>query len=120
MLLSLGEGRQPSRTVRQCGKLHPKCCTRQSGSAILVPATLPRGNDDGMGAWGYLPFENDDALDWLDELEGGGADVVRGALAKAASGYVEVPEGSIAIAAADITAACQGNPSGDLPENVAA
>ena len=22
-----------------------------------------------MGAWGYLPFENDDALDWLDELE---------------------------------------------------
>ncbi len=33
-------------------------------------------------------------------------------------GYVEAPEGSVAIAAADITAACQGNPSGDLPENV--
>ncbi len=72
-----------------------------------------------MGAWGYLPFENGDALDLLDELEGGGADVIRGALAKANDGYVEAPEGSVAIAAADITAACQGNPSGDLPENVA-
>ena len=72
-----------------------------------------------MGAWGYLPFENDDVLDWLDELEGGGADVIRGALAKASGGYVEAPEGSVAIAAADIIAACQGNLSGDLPENVA-
>lgn len=72
-----------------------------------------------MGAWGYLPFENDDALDWLDELRTGGADLVRGALAKASNGYIEAPEGSIAIAAADIAAACQGNPPGDLPENVA-
>lgn len=22
-----------------------------------------------MGTWGYLPFENDDAMDWLEELE---------------------------------------------------
>lgn len=72
-----------------------------------------------MGAWGYLPFENDDALDWLDELEGGGADVVRAAFAKVNGSYIEAPEGSIAIAAADITAASQGSPSGDLPENVA-
>jgi hypothetical protein len=72
-----------------------------------------------MGAWGYLPFENDDALDWLDALEAGGAEVIRGALAAPGNGYIEAPEGSIAIAAADITAACQGNPSGDLPENVA-
>lgn len=72
-----------------------------------------------MGAWGYLPFENDDALNWLDELEAGGAEVVRGALTKTGNGYVDAPEGSIAIAAADITAACHGNPSGDLPENVA-
>jgi hypothetical protein len=63
-----------------------------------------------------LPFENDDALDWLDELEAGGADVIRGALAKpTGNGYVEALEGSIAVAAADITAASQGNPAGDLP-----
>jgi hypothetical protein len=72
-----------------------------------------------MGTWGYLPFENDDALDWLDELEAGGAKVVRAALAKVDDGYVEAPEGSIAIAAADVIAACQGNASGGLPENVA-
>ncbi len=72
-----------------------------------------------MGAWGYLPFENDDALDWLDAFEAGGAEVIRGALAPPGNGYIEAPEGSIAIAAADITAACQGNLSGDLPENVA-
>lgn len=57
-----------------------------------------------MGAWGYLPFENDDALDWLDELEAGGADVVRSALTKADEGYIETPEGSVAVAAADPTA----------------
>jgi hypothetical protein len=72
-----------------------------------------------MGAWGFLPFENDDALDWLDELEAGGAEVVRGALTNAGDGYLEAPDGSVAIAAAEITSASQGNPPGDLPENVA-
>lgn len=72
-----------------------------------------------MGAWGFLPFENDDALDWLDELEAGGAEVVRGALANAGTGYAEAPDGSVAIAAAAITSASQGNPPGDLPEDVA-
>ena len=56
-----------------------------------------------MGAWGYLPFENDDALDWLEELEAGGADVVRSALAKAGDRYVEATEGGVAIAAAEVT-----------------
>lgn len=72
-----------------------------------------------MGAWGYLPFENDDALDWLEDLESGGADVVRSALAKAGDRYVEAPEGAIAIAAAEVASASQGNPLGELPENVA-
>lgn len=71
-----------------------------------------------MGAWGCLPFENDDALDWLEELEAGGAAVVRKALAKAGDRYVEAPDGAIALAAAEVTAASQGNPLGDLPENV--
>ncbi|GGI01400.1 hypothetical protein GCM10007170_40750 [Arthrobacter liuii] len=71
-----------------------------------------------MGAWGYLPFENDDALDWLEELEAGGADVVRKALAKAGDRYVEAPDGAMALAAAEVAAASQGNPLGDLPENV--
>jgi len=68
---------------------------------------------------GYLPFENDDALDWLDELEGGGAEVVRQALSKAGDRYVEAPDGALALAAAEVVSASQGNPLGELPENVA-
>jgi hypothetical protein len=72
-----------------------------------------------MGAWGYLPFENDDALDWLDELESGGADVIRGALAKVDGGYVEAPEGN-ATSPRGRRHHCRlpGQPVRDLPENV--
>lgn len=27
-----------------------------------------------MGAWGFQAFENDDALDWVEDLEAGGAE----------------------------------------------
>ena len=73
-----------------------------------------------MGAWGYLPFENDDALDWLDGLNGGGAEVIRVALTSPGEGYLEEPEGSVAIAAAEITSASQGSPGSDLPEDAGA
>ena len=79
---------------------------------------MPGG--ERTGAWGFLPFENDDALDLLDQLEAGDAEVVRGALATAGDGYVDAPDGCVAIAAAEITSAAQGNPPGDLPENAAA
>jgi hypothetical protein len=70
-----------------------------------------------MGAWGFQAFENDDALDWLEELEVGGAEVVRQGLNAVADGYIEAPDGSVAVAAAEITAAAQGIPHGDLPED---
>lgn len=72
-----------------------------------------------MGAWGFQAFENDDALDWLIELEAGGATAVREGLTVAGDGYLEAPDGSVAVAAAEITAAAQGSPPGDLPEDVA-
>ncbi len=72
-----------------------------------------------MGAWGFLPFENDDAVDWLDELEGGGTEVIRAALGKAGTGYVDAPDGCIVIAAANVISASQGTRLADLPENVA-
>lgn len=56
---------------------------------------------------------------WVRKNPSRGAGAVCGALAKPGNGYVEAPEGSVAITAADITAACQGSPAGDLPENVA-
>lgn len=72
-----------------------------------------------MGAWGFQAFENDDALDWLEELGAGGAEAIRQSLTAVGDGYIEAPEGSVAVAAAEITAAAQGNPHGDLPEDVA-
>ena len=71
-----------------------------------------------MGAWGFLPFENDDAMEWLDELEDGGAEVVRAALQVAEADYLEAPDGSTAVAAAEIISTSQGNPPGEVPENV--
>lgn len=72
-----------------------------------------------MGAWGFQAFENDDALDWLEELEAGGVEAVRHGLNAVVDGYIDAPDGSVAVAAAEITAAAQGNPHGDLPEDVA-
>ena len=74
-----------------------------------------------MGAWGVGPFENDDAADWVYELEAGeGLDVLRSALSLGELDYVEAPEGSIALAAAEIVAASGGQPHPELPEEPAA
>jgi hypothetical protein len=65
-----------------------------------------------MGATGAGPFENDDALDFLDELEDSDHDVRRKRVESAldrvvrASGYVEAPTMSQAVAAAVVVAAC--------------
>jgi uncharacterized protein DUF4259 len=73
-----------------------------------------------MGAWGAGAFENDDASDWVHELEGRpDLGVVRDRLrAVIGAEYVEVPEGAIAVAAAEVVAAALGRPSSSLPEVV--
>ena len=56
-----------------------------------------------MGAWGSGPFENDDACDWLDELADSGVAALREALALAdAADYLEAPDGSVVVAAAEV------------------
>lgn len=65
-----------------------------------------------MGAIGAGPFENDDALDFLDELEEAEQEARRTKVEKAlvrvvrASGYIEAPTMSEAVAAAAVVAAC--------------
>lgn len=71
-----------------------------------------------MGAWVASAFENDDALDWISELEGGTVDLVRFALAVTKSDYLESPDGSVAIAAAEVVAAAVGSPAVSLPASV--
>jgi Domain of unknown function (DUF4259) len=77
-----------------------------------------------MGAWGTDSFANDDALDWVAELEGAAdLSIVRAALEEATSSeaeYVEAPVGSVALAAAEVVAALRGRPHPDLPEGVVA
>jgi len=75
-----------------------------------------------MGAWGARSFENDDALDWVWELEDSSDDsVVRAALvAVHGDGDVEAPEAACACAAAEVVAASAGRPATWLPNEVTA
>jgi len=73
-----------------------------------------------MGAWGARSFENDDALDWVWELQESHDDsVVRAALgAVHGDGGVEAPEAACACAAAEVVAAAAGAPAAWLPDEV--
>jgi hypothetical protein len=73
-----------------------------------------------MGAWGARSFENDDALDWVWELEeSDDASVVRAALAATErDDEVEAPEAACACAAAEVVAAASGAPAEWLPDEV--
>ena len=75
-----------------------------------------------MGAWGIGHFDNDEAGDWVWELEEAKS------LAPVASAFDEVDAsldyldagiGCIALAAAETVAAIIGKPAEDLPESVA-
>lgn len=74
------------------------------------------------GAWDMGPFDNDDALDWVWELDDSDStsilesalkDVTRSML------YISAPECSRAVAAAEVVAALAGNPRAELPDEVA-
>lgn len=66
-----------------------------------------------MSIWGPKPSQNDDASDWLSEfLEAPGLDLLADALSEVADpahvGYIEIPEGGIAIVAAEVLAQILG------------
>ena len=74
-----------------------------------------------MGAWGTGVFDNDDAADWAYELEDA-SDLAPARQALSATmdtdGYLELPEGASAVAAAAVVAASfDGNLKG-LPERI--
>jgi len=77
-----------------------------------------------MGAWDFGPFDNDDALDWLWELEKS-TDTstiasALGAVTELGDNYLEAPDCSNALAAIEIIAAIRGRPIGRLPDNAKA
>ncbi len=78
-----------------------------------------------MGAWGVQSFENDDAVDWLSDLRRStGMQAILSAVAVVAEletdSYLEVPEASVAVAAAEVVAALLGRPTSNLPPDVTA
>jgi hypothetical protein len=74
-----------------------------------------------VGAWGHGAFENDDAADWVYELvSAADLEFVREALRSVAgsANYVEVPEGCIGLAAAEVIASACESPSTSTPPAV--
>ena len=72
-----------------------------------------------MGAWGLRFDQNDDAADWLAEFADEPSwEAVDSALSACSAEYVEAPECSMALAAAEVVAAGLGSPSSDLDEAV--
>ena len=74
-----------------------------------------------MGAWGTAAFDNDDAADWVYELEKDGVAAVEAALKEALGpGELETPTDVNAIAAGEVIAAALGRPVDGLGEEVLA
>jgi hypothetical protein len=74
-----------------------------------------------MGAWGSDSFDNDDAMNWLAELEAEGLPAVGGAIQaviELAPEYLEASICSAGLAAAEVIAALRGRPSASLPSEV--
>ncbi len=73
-----------------------------------------------MGAWGIGTFDNDEASDWLYDLEGSeGTALIEESLDRvlAEEDYPESPDCANALAAAEIVAALKGAPAPGLPED---
>ena len=74
-----------------------------------------------MGAWGHRNVENDDAMDFVAEFKEMPSEnfLVEslGLIVEAGDGeeYIEAPEASAALAAAELVAAAVGNPAPDFP-----
>jgi hypothetical protein len=76
-----------------------------------------------MGAWESGVFDNDGAMDWVDELEESeGLEAIKSAfetVLEIYDDYLEVDEASSGLAAAETVAALLGKPAPNLPDEVA-
>lgn len=91
-------------------------------NAVLLFSFYVLGQIALAGAWDMGPFDNDDALDWVYELEASNdLSAVKAALSAAANqgAYIEAPTGSAAVAAAEVVAALLGRAHPQLPPEVA-
>ena len=72
-----------------------------------------------MGAWGIAAFDNDDASDWVYDLEKRGLAAIDAALGDAeAATDLAIPTDIHAIAAGEVVAAARGRPVDGLREDI--
>jgi hypothetical protein len=75
-----------------------------------------------MGAWGLSSFENDDALDWVIDLESTSdmtiLEETLSLVINSEEDYLDASECSMALAAAEVVAALGGMPPAELPDEV--
>ena len=73
-----------------------------------------------MAAWGSGNFDNDDAQDWLGQLASLTVEDLSPILSRAADNtdYLEAPESSVAVAAAEAVAALKGAPAESVPREI--
>ena len=72
-----------------------------------------------MGAWGTAAFDNDDASDWVYDLEKRGVAAIEAALDDVeGSTDLEMPIDANAIAAGEVVAAAMGRPVDGLRQDV--
>ena len=91
-------------------------------SKFLVLLALFAASCAEAGAWGYGTFENDDALDWLSQLEStSGTQLLEATVRQVdtRAKYVEAATCSIALAAAEVVATTIGHGPKNLPSEVA-
>lgn len=74
-----------------------------------------------MAGWGTRSFENEDAQNWLGQLKSLGVDDLKRIFLRATdqSDYLEAPDASVVVAAAEAVAALKGAPSEKLPREIA-
>jgi hypothetical protein len=73
-----------------------------------------------MAGWGTGSFENEDAQNWLGQLKSLRMEDLRQIFAHAGqSDYIQAPQASVIVAAAEVLAALKGAPSEKLPPEIA-
>lgn len=75
------------------------------------------------GAWGHESFENDSAIDWVENFfKPDGIAAVESAISQVTTrkGYLDVDVASAAVAAAEILAIARGHSGGNIPPDLEA
>ena len=103
----------PAASRRTSGLTHMQ--VRAAALSLMLLTSIAHA-----GTWGEGSFENDDALDWASECTSAkSVTPVSAALALVSRNKsIEAPDGSAAVAAAEVVAAALGRPDPKLPSQL--